>query len=225
MAIAFDAAASSVSAGFAAGASYTFNHTVAAGSNRAIVLGAALWQDVAGSGTLSTCSYAAAAATSKIVLTNTQMRAELWVLVAPATGTNTVSFTVTGNTDGRKFFAGSFTGVDQTTPTEATQTSSTSSGAPSLSITSITDNAWLVDMVSKFGTTALTVGAGQTSMFNNSVGSITAAASYEGPKTPAGAVTMNWTGSSANDCAQVAIALKAAAAAANQGAGFLMAFM
>lgn len=208
MTIAFDNSNTLLSAGFAAGASYTFNLTIGSLTSGIVILGAALWQDVAGTGTISACSVNGVAATSAKVLTNGAMRAELWYVKLPAPGTYTVSFTVSGNTDARKFFAASFSGVDQTTPIDASNSAATASGAPSVSVTTVTANAWLVDCVSKFGTTALTASAGQTVILNSSTSSTTGAGTRKGPVASPGATTMSYTGSSANDCAHVAIALR-----------------
>jgi hypothetical protein len=207
MAIALDAQSGLVQNGFAAGGARTWSHTVA-GTDRILVVSVALWQDVAGTGTITAMTYNGVAMTKAQGVTQGAMRAEIWYLVNPATGANTVSATVTGNTDDRKFRSASYTGVDQVAGLDASNSAVGGTGNPTVNVTTIADNSWVQDAVAKFGTGAATIGAGQTSLLNNVTGATLGAASYEGPQTPAGAVTMSWTQASANDWVTVAMSFK-----------------
>src|SRR4051812_35199700 len=126
MAIAFDTSTTSLSPSFAAGATYTFSHACT-GSNLFLALMVALWQDVAGTGSVSSASYNGVALTGAVASALAGMRAEIWYLKAPAAGTHTVSIPIAGNTDSRKFAVASFTGVDQTTQPDATNHNETGS--------------------------------------------------------------------------------------------------
>lgn len=210
-AIAADSTAPKISTGFAAGATYTWTHTCT-GSNLMLWLHAGLWQDVAGTGTVGSSSYNSAAVTSYVTknVTGGAMRAELWRKLGPSTGANTMSVTVSGNTDDRKFGSSSFTGVDQTTGVDNFNSAEGGASPITVNVTTIADNCWIVDAVANFSTAALTIGAGQTQVFKDSTGSTGMAGSYEGPKTPAGAVTMSWTKTGTDDWAQVAASFKPA---------------
>lgn len=122
------------------------------------------------------------------------IRSELWGLVAPATGSNTIVVTLSASLDSASG-AVSYTGVEQTTPYEAANSATaTNVGAAdaTVNVTTVADNDWTFDNVAT-DDTAITVGAGQTSR-NNVTGTLgSGAMSTEGPKTPAGTVAMSWT--------------------------------
>lgn len=203
MAIALDAQAGLIQNGFGAGATVTWNHTVASGAT-CLVVHVMLWQDVAGTGTISGLFANGIAMTRAAAATGVQMRSEIWYLMKPNAGTNVISATISGSTDDRKFRSTSWTEVlgvgNNNTATGVT-------GSPSVSVTTTKDNSVVVDVVSKFGTTVATVGAGQTSVMNDNTGATNAMASYES-KATAGAVSMDWTEASANDWSQCALVLE-----------------
>lgn len=202
MAIALDAQAGLIENGFQAGATETWNHTVASGAM--LVVHVMLWQDVAGAGTISSMFANGITMTKAAAITGSQMRSELWYLLRPNSGTNVISATISGNTDDRKFRSTSWTEVSAI---GSTNTASGGTGSPSVSVTTTKDNSVVVDVVSKFGTTAATVGAGQTAVMNDNTGSTNAMASYEA-KATAGAVSMDWTEASANDWSHCAMVLE-----------------
>lgn len=146
----------------------------------------------------------------------TNCRVELWMRVAPATGANNVIVTLSGST---RVVGGavSFTNVDQASPIDAGPTFAVgNSTAPSVAVTIVTDNAWVMDNLAFNDNATDTVGPGQTERWNRDngggAGRINGAGSTEGPKTPAGAVTMSWTLSAAQQWAIGAVALKPASA-------------
>lgn len=189
--IAFDAASNS--AYNTADALYSWAHTCT-GSNRYLVVGVSMLS-VAGSN-VSGVTYGGVAMTflGAIASGSGAIRSELWGLISPATGSNTVEVTLSAALDS---IAGatSFTGVNQTSPIEGyNSATATNVGAAdaTVNVTTVADNDWVVDCVAT-SDTAITVGAGQTSR-NNVTGTLgSGAMSTEGPKTPAGSVTMNWT--------------------------------
>lgn len=207
MAIALDAQAGLIENGFQAGATESWSHTCT-GSDRLLVVSVMLWQDVAGTGTISGITYNGVAMTKAQGVTNGAMRAEIWYLANPASGANNVSATIVGATDDRKFRSVSYTGVDQASPLDASNSASAGTGNPSVAVTTIADNCWVQDAVAKFGTGVATVGGGQTAVMNDVTGNTLGAGSYEGSKTPAGSVTMDWTQASANDWVSVAMSFK-----------------
>lgn len=144
-------------------------------------------------------------------------RTELWRLVAPAAGAHTIEVTWGAAPSDWNVGAGvSLTGVDQSTPVDAQNGATGSGTTASGAVTTVADNAWVLDAVAHLGNT-LAVGAGQTARSERETigpGSDAFGASTEGPKTPAGAVTMSWTSDAAVGWAISAASFKPAAAAA-----------
>lgn len=131
MAIAFDASAT----GTSAGVSFT-----CAGSDRI------LFVLTSGTGTVTGATYNSVAMTALAgPLSGEAHGAAAWLfyLLAPATGTHTIDFTGTSLNMG--VAAVSYTGVNQTVPEVVSSTaSSTSAASWTTTLTTLTDNAWLV---------------------------------------------------------------------------------
>ena len=211
--IAYDA--SSSTSGSAA--SFTFALTTS-GANRLLVVGVTI-QTNAGQ-TVSGVTYAGAALTfvrSDIIAGS--VRSELWYRIAPATGSNSVVVTLSASA---KTAAGavSFTGVDQTTPVDAQNGATGTSVTPSVTVTTVTDGAWVVDAAA-FRSTGVGVptgnaGAGQTqrwSQYTEGGGAplnIRGKASTEGPRSPPGGVVMDWALSASVDWAISGLAIRPA---------------
>ena len=112
----------------------------------------------------------------------------------------------------------SLTGVDQTAPVDAQNGATGTSVTPSVTVTTVTDGAWVVDALAFRSTGAGTPtgnpGAGQTqrwSQYNEGGGTATnirGKGSTEGPKTPSGAVVMDWALSASVDWAISGIAVR-----------------
>lgn len=190
--IMFDAAANS---GYkTASSSYSFNHTVSTGNNRYLLVGVSMLSVAGSSVTGITYNGIAMTFIGAIASASGAVRSEIWGIVAPATGTNAVAITLSTGLDS---IAGaiSFTGVHQISPTEGyNSATATNVGAAdaTVNVTTVADNDWVVDTVAT-DDTAITVGAGQSSRWNVTGTLGSGAGSTEGPKTPAGAVTMSWT--------------------------------
>ena len=121
-------------------------------------------------------------------------RVEQWGIVNPATGTHAIVVTLSASINSAAT-AASYTGVNQTVPTEAFNSAqATNVGAADavVVVTSIADNCWVHAAVA---TTATTITANQTSR-NNVSGAAGSGANEDNgaAKTPAGAVTMSYTG-------------------------------
>lgn len=212
MALAFDAAASTDGG---AVSSLTFSHTCS-GNDRIIIVGVAAGDD--DGRTVSSVTYAG--------VNLTQVRAqrlqtsgipdkwvEMWYLVAPATGANNVVVTLSGAVS-NWVAAGSIslTGAAQTGQPDASNDAVGTSTTASVSVTTVADNCWVIDVVSYEDLSpTLTVGAGQTERWiQNDASDLQGAGSTEGPKTPAGAVTMSWDGGN-DDWAMMAVSVAPAA--------------
>lgn len=205
MPIAFDTATNGGSSVFVA--SDTWSHTCT-GSDRALVVGVTqAFSPIA----VSTVTYAGVAMT--LVRTDTQganMRTDLYVLANPASGANNVIVTMAASA----YFIGtavSLTGVHQTTPTDTHNgANGSSSGTTSISLTTVTDQAWIVDCIAT-DDNSITANAGQTQRMNLASTGGVGGASSKGPVTPAGATTVGWAVTSGNVYASSAVALRPAA--------------
>lgn len=174
---ALDATTTNISAGFQSTVTKTWTHACA-GSNRLLVLCAALWQDVGGSGTITAASYNGVAMAQAVALTNSNIRSEIWYLVAPAAGANTVSVTVTGDTDAIKLSASSFTGIAQTSTLDVVNSATGSTADPSVTDTPDADYCLVVGSLSHFGTTAPTTASPFTNLAEDNLTSTTFSADY-----------------------------------------------
>ena len=189
--ITFDAASNSTYQ--SASSSYSWSHTCT-GSNRYLVVGIAM---LSLAQTVSSITYAG----ENLALLGVRSsitgaaRVELWGIVAPATGSNTIAVTLSGSIASAGC-ASSYAGVNQSSSTEgynSAQATNVGAADATVNITTVADNDWVVDIVAT-DDTAITVGAGNTSRNNvTGVGGSGAMGDTNGAKTPAGSVTMSWT--------------------------------
>lgn len=120
-----------------------------------------------------------------------------WIgyLVSPTTGSNTVSVTLSGTPGATsKIGAGcvSFTGVSQSTPVDSAGTSSTgTTGSPTLNVTTVSTNAWVVDMLSVGGVTTPTPTSPQVSSVAWTQAT-SFAMSYQGPIPSPSSTSDSW---------------------------------
>ncbi len=125
------------------------------------------------------------------------VRAELWYLVAPVSGTYPVN--VTWDASDNHFMAGavSLNKVDQTSPLgKLAQAGGCNPGGPSVSISTEYNNSWIIDVFDSQDKVPFTVGAGQTERWHEYVSP--AAVIEAGGSTRItggnGTFTMSWTG-------------------------------
>jgi len=185
----------------------TWTHTTSSGTNRILELEADIWQDTAGAGTVSSASYNGAALTKVTSSLSGGMDSEIWYLVNPASGTNTVSVTITGATDAIKLSVSTFTGALQSSPVDVTSTATGTSGNPSASLTTTAANDLVLATLSRYSTTAASTN--RTSLYNNATGSTLGAASYQ-IATSAGAYSDTYTGSDPDDWSMSIVSFKPA---------------
>lgn len=220
MAIAFDVGSNSgVQASIS---SYTFSHTAGSlinGLVGCIVLsrgGASVNTDP----NVTACSYNSVALTQAVQKNNADLTANvlvcsIWYGVAPASGAHNFSITFSGTTNTSVAYGFTLSGVDQISPLDNSTSNAVNAQASPVSnnITTIANNAWIVDGIyNKIGT-ALTRGAGQTLISTEtfpSAGGDTADASYKGPITPAASTPMSWSYTGTDDYNQVIASFKPA---------------
>jgi len=200
--IAVDATSSS---GEKTSSPFTWTHTTGSGNNRALFVGISIHTEGI---TASAVTYNGVSMTflrGDTGSVGTRTRTEIWYLAAPATGANTVSVTAAGATE-CSGGAVSFTGVNQSTPNDvaggagATGTSTTASQ----SITTVTDNAWTFAVLKVHNNNTITIGGGDTQIWDDTYASVNGEASGSrsaSAKTPAGSKTMSWTLSPSDDWA------------------------
>lgn len=202
MAIEFDSASNS--AYQAALSTYSWSH-VCVGSQRLLVVGVSVFA----AGTVSSITYNGINLTFIRADENGIYRTELWYLIAPDTGSNTIVVTLSASLTS---IAGavSYTGVDPYTAIEANNGANGVGTEATVVVTTVLDGDWVVDCAST-SDTAITVGDGQSSRVNATGALGTGAMSDEGPKSPVGSVTMNWTAIGALDSWAISsVALRAA---------------
>ena len=121
-------------------------------------------------------------------------RTEMWGLIAPTVGTNTIVVTLTGAIAWAGN-ASSYTNVNQAVPTEAwnaAQATNVGAADATVTVTTVADRDFTVDVIAT-DDMSITVGTGQTQTGNVTGAGGSGAMSYKGPKTPAGATAMYWT--------------------------------
>lgn len=208
MAITADTSTKSISTGYSGSGSFTWSHTCT--DANLLVVAVSLWQDVAGTGTVTAMTYNGVSMTKAVGYTGTStaMRSEIWYLSSPSSGANTVSATVTGDTDQRGFVSSSWLGAATTSVLDAANAGATGDVSPiSGSVTTTQANSLIIDSAARFGTAAVTKGGSQTLLQSDVSGSTTVASSYQ-LATTATAYTLTWTTSGTNDWAHVVASFK-----------------
>lgn len=194
--IAFDNAANS---GVQTASSFSFNIVVGGGgTNRLLCVCAGHFK---AGGTTVTGITAGGTPMTLIRRDGGDNKVELWYLVAPPTGTVSVAVTMGAATSSSVVGAISLTGVAQVSPVDA-QNGTTGLGpaAATISLTTVTDNAWIVSCVKDNSNELMAAGTSQTARWNvgDASDSDTYGGSTRGPVTPPAATTMNWTGVTAD---------------------------
>lgn len=149
-AIAFDAQSSSDTGTWTTSASSdSWSHTIS-GSDRILFVNVRIYDTGASNRSVSTISFNGVALTKVNSITaaveGATQDGELWYLVAPATGTHTITVTLTGSVSHMASSAFSYTGVDQTNPIDSNNTGQNNTGTATftLSTTVVKSNCWLV---------------------------------------------------------------------------------
>lgn len=206
MAVAFDFTNSN-DTGVGTATALTWSHTCT-GANLMLILGIS-WS---GSGTAS-AKYNTVAMTSALAQQNcptANYHSQQFYMFNPPTGANTAEadITVAG-----AIFSGShsFTGVAQNAP-EATNSGNGTSLLISTAVTTVANNAWVVDNAAMSNAiSTLTVGGSQVPDWNrsNATAGKTGAGSHLGPITPPASTSMTWTvsGATGREWAQSLVSL------------------
>lgn len=206
--VAVDAAASCAGTGVS---SLTCAHTVS-GANRELVNWISWYHSV---NTLNGSTYNAVSLTAipSGSAANGQYHIDGLHLIAPATGTNNLVATFSGNVVDVGMGSVSFTGADQTTPLGTAVTATGTSTTPSVTVSSAAGEIVVDGLAIVHGGT-LTVGGSQTQRWNAiaSGGFIKYAGSTQGG---AASTTNTWSNSTSQVWAQGAVPVKPVAVASS----------
>lgn len=201
MAIAFDAKSNST----VNSASGSWNHTVGTGSDRVLIV----FFSRSGYDSDLTVTYNGTAMTLA-AKTTSPFGAFVYYLVNPDSGTHSIAWTATV---GRATIgsAMSVTGAAQTSTIGASNSATAGDTTTSVSITTESDNSWIVDIMSVVNSTTRTPDGAQTEISVDSSGTQYTGTSYKLLAT-AGATTMSWTVGSNLLWSALAVEIKEAAA-------------
>lgn len=187
MAITYNNKATNIST---SGTPVSFNYTVGSGSNRllvAIMCGRT-------SGSLSSMTYNGVSMTLAKRQSNADGESvEIWYLVNPASGTNSLQYAKSSSGDDWRAYVSDWAGVKQTSPVNITAGSNANAGNGSTSITPTADNCLIVAGLTSEDGGAPGTGSGETTLYNTDEGAWSTGSSYV-IQTTAGAQTMDYTG-------------------------------
>jgi hypothetical protein len=194
-----------VSAYQASMGSYTFTHRVGeGGANRCLVVGVSIFA----TGTVSSVTYNGVGLTFVRADSNGVYRSEVWRLVAPATGSNTVEVTLSLSLTSISS-AESYTGVDQSSPVDTSNGNNGVGTTASASVTTLTSKDRVFANLAAQATSGAMANTGEAPRSTNAGALGTSAASDEGAIDTAGSVTMGYAGLGALDSwALTLVALK-----------------
>ena len=145
---------------------------------------------------VSAVTYAGQSLTlvSQLVHSNGKPKVEVWRLISPPVGSNTVAVTLSGgNSDKVTIGAISYNGVNQTTPIDGVTSAQGYSTSASVTVTSETGDL-VQDTMAATSAGASSVGSGQTQRYNREMGGSGVSNHFGAASTEAGAssVTMSW---------------------------------
>ncbi|MBK6902404.1 MAG: DUF11 domain-containing protein [Saprospirales bacterium] len=190
--------------------SFSVSHQTLAGDNRLMLVGISYVDNASNTRQVNTVTYGAQNLTQVGISRNTtgDVVTEVWSLMAPTVGTTNVTVTWNESHNAKVVGVMTFTNVDQTTPLGTPSTGIGNASAPSLVISSATDEI-VFDAVS-WANDGLGVspGGGQTERWDHDEDvtgtDLTGAASTE---TGAASVTMSWSDENI-EWAHIAFAIK-----------------
>jgi hypothetical protein len=204
----------------------TFTHTISSGSNRVLVVGAT-FEDCGDYPSVTGITYNGQPLThidsAQVISGNgCAGRAELWYLLEadlPSAGTYNVIVNTSGTFDEIVVGATSLDNVAQQAPEASNSNSNDAQTTITTNITTLTDGAWLVDVVHSGNETGdFAPNGSQTERYQRVSGSSTGAGSTKEVST-AGSTSAGWTSAGANRLAHVVAAFAPAPAEPGGGPG------
>lgn len=193
--------------------SYSTSVNVGTGSDRLLVV-EFLQRDTGIRRTITSITYNGvnlSHATGSLA-TNGTLSSEIWYLMNPAAGSNTLSITFSGTLSQGVIYSEAYTGIHQTSALDQVNIGSGNSAAPSVSVTPTEDNELIVGCIIHERHNSLTVGSGETSLADDDNGAWVTSTSYA-VQTTAAAQDVDWTATAADIYAMSVATFKEAAAA------------
>jgi hypothetical protein len=178
--------------------SFSWNHTCT-GSNGLLVVGVTTWVDYGFTAPSATVTYNGVSMTpisTWQLFYNNEGGLQLLYLAGPATGTHSIAVTLRGTAKYAHAGATSLTGVSQSAALDNSAYASGASGAtPTVNITTIANNAWIVDLFAASANNIVispTIPQIQSWNAGQYVNGSNAGGSYNGPISPAGVTSDGW---------------------------------
>ena len=173
--------------------SFTWNHTCT-GSNLVLVISVIVRDTTLSKRTVSTITYNGVALTKVRSDDNgVSFRTEIWYLINPATGSNTVSVTMGSFVLEVWGFATSLTGAKQSSQPDAHNGNFGATNSSSVSVTTIANNSWIIGaLITPAAATSEAPSSGQVADYTALGTNLDASLGHHGPISPAGATNDNW---------------------------------
>jgi len=153
-----------------------FNHTVGNNSNNILIVGVNYQNSL--TRTVSGIYWNGTPLTKATTASGTQTWADIWYLVAPTPGTYSIGITMSGQAASLVAGAASFYNVNQITPIGVATTASGMNTNLSIG-TSSNASEIVFSTLSVNNVRTVTLGAGQTSLWNQGINQVTGVASYQ----------------------------------------------
>jgi len=207
MALIFEGGTGNANSGY--NNSQTFSHSVGSNTNRVLFV-AVVCKNASD---ISTITYSGISLTKIVdqpVIGDGTVGLSIWKLVAPASGANDVVLSF-ANYIPSYAFAFDYSGADQTTPNEANESQTDYGSTPSLSITTLTNDAVVIGVTGTRNTRTFTSGTNYTERIDaNETTENRSLHVQTKPFVTAGATTHDVTISAADNFSQIAVALRPA---------------
>lgn len=192
------------------GTSLEWSHTVASGTQRALIVGISVYDS-----SLAYNAWTVHFGTQEMSLVKFQKNGDtlsttMWVLVNPTVQTANIVATFAASVDGIVGGASNYTGVYQSEPLRNATSSIGSDTAPTVTVTSATNDV-VVDNLASAGAETTTEGASQTARWDTASGSTVTGSGSE--EAGAASVVMSWTLGASQDWATCAASLRPGALA------------
>jgi PKD repeat protein len=194
--IAYDAASSTTLS--TAGSSMSWTHTTGSGNNRFLIVAVGIHASSGTPTTVTNVTYGGTAMTQETTdiysATTPQIREYTFILINPASGSNTIkaNFAASTTAEGGSV---SYTGVDQTTPIQSAATNKGSGTSESASVTVSGSNRWVFGHLACYrtsGSYTITDGSGQNRRWGQT-SQLYKGVADDKSSVSSGSVSMSWT--------------------------------
>ncbi len=191
--------------------SLTWSHTIAAGSNRLLIVRVA---NINAGVSVSSVSYGGVALTELQTATSgggpSNVRSSVWYRLAPAVGTANVVVSLSGSTRVQGYST-DLTGVSQTTPFGTVATATGTNNAPTVTATGAAGDLMFDTAAAQGGAGSATAGGGQAPISGSTGGTASDVLGMGSTKAGAASVTLSWSTTASSPWVSIGVAIKQAA--------------